>query len=191
MNPTNHPLQRAALLALFVVFALSLAGCRSSRSAVDEGTYLSSKVKLSLPHKDGHLTVNGSLKLVGGQRMQLTMLMPVIRSEILRIEVTPDTLLIVDRIDRLYMQASRRELKAYLPRKADFDHLERLLLRAAKSKEATVDLGDLGLPKVKDCWLTLSDFSTKPLQLEGTKLSAKYKQVEPEELIELIQSLFD
>lgn len=54
--------------------------------------------------------------------------MPILRSEIARLEITPNDVLVVDRMGKRYVQATRKELKDILPRKADFAHLERFFL---------------------------------------------------------------
>ena len=58
--------------------------------------------------------------------------MPILRTEIARIDLTPDEILLVDRMGRRYVQASRKELKSMLPKKATFARLEKLLYEAAR-----------------------------------------------------------
>lgn len=118
-------------LLLLLSLVVGLSGCKTSRkatSSLGESRYLSSKVQLTIPNKDGSITVNGTMKLVSGERMQLSFLMPIIRSEIARLEITPDDVLVIDRMGKRYVQASRKELKDILPKKADFAHLEKMLL---------------------------------------------------------------
>lgn len=115
----------------FMLFLLCcLAGCKTSRKAEtsklpESARYLSSKVKLTVPTKDAVFTVNGTMKLISGERMQLSFLMPIIRTEVARMEVTPEEILLVDRMGKRYVRATRKELKDVLPKKADFAHLER------------------------------------------------------------------
>ena len=86
---------------LFMLFLLCcLAGCKTSRKAEtsklpESARYLSSKVKLTVPTKDAVFTVNGTMKLISGERMQLSFLMPIIRTEVARMEVTPEEILLV------------------------------------------------------------------------------------------------
>ena len=49
--------------------------------------------------------MNGTMKLVSGERMQLSLLMPILRSEVARLEITPDDVLVVDRMGKRYVQA--------------------------------------------------------------------------------------
>ena len=182
------------LLLMMAVLLLCLAGCKTSRRAetpsMKESTCLSSKVKLTVPSKQSVLTVNGTMKLVRGERMQLSFLMPILRTEVARIEVTPDDILLVDRMGKRYVRATRRELKGVLPRRADFAHLEKLLYAAAKPEGKTVVTAEeLGLHKIEGGKIEFSDFSTRPLTLTPTQLSSKYVEVEWYELLHLLMSL--
>ena len=182
------------LLLMMAVLLLCLAGCKTSRHteapSMKESTCLSSKVKLTVPSKQSVLTVNGTMKLVRGERMQLSFLMPILRTEVARIEVTPDDILLVDRMGKRYVRATRRELKGVLPRKADFAHLEKLLYAAAKPEGKTVVTAEeLGLHKIEGGKIEFSDFSTRPLTLTPTQLSSKYVEVEWYELLHLLMSL--
>ena len=193
--PRKNKFRPAILLAMALL--LCLAGCKTSRHAagpsLKESTCLSSKVKLTVPSKQSVLTVNGTMKLVRGERMQLSFLsflMPILRTEVARIEVTPDDILLVDRMGKRYVRATRRELKGVLPKKADFAHLEKLLYDAARPEGKTVVTAEsLGLHKIEGGRIEFSDFSTRPLALSPTQLSSKYVQVEWYELLHLLMSL--
>ncbi|KAA5430790.1 DUF4292 domain-containing protein, partial [Bacteroides cellulosilyticus] len=115
-------------LMLLLTLVVGLSGCKTSRkvtSSLGEPRFLSSKVQLTIPNKGGTITVNGTMKLVSGERMQLSLLMPILRSEVARLEITPDDVLVVDRMGKRYVQATRKELKDVLPKKADFADLEK------------------------------------------------------------------
>ena len=190
--PRKNKFRPAILLAMALL--LCLAGCKTSRHAagpsLKESTCLSSKVKLTVPSKQSVLTVNGTMKLVRGERMQLSFLMPILRTEVARIEVTPDEVLLVDRMGKRYVRATRRELKGVLPKKADFAHLEKLLYAAARPEGKTVVTAEsLGLQKIEGGKIEFSDFSTQPLTLSPTQLSSKYTEVEWYELLHLLMSL--
>ena len=63
------------------------------------------------------MTVSGSMKMKSGERIQLSVLMPVFRSEVMRMEVTPDEVLLIDRMNKRYVRATRDELqREYCPR---------------------------------------------------------------------------
>lgn len=194
MNVINRQVQRWGLVLLVLV---CLAGCRTSRQAesvINKDTgCLSSKVRLTIPtSKEAILTVDGTLKLKAGERVQVSFQMPILRTEVARIDLTPDEILLVDRMGRRYVQASRKELKGMLPRKATFARLEKLLYEASKPGAKNYLTGtDLGIPSLEQGKIELTDFSSKPFNLTPTQLSSRYKQVELEELLGLLISLLN
>lgn len=194
----RRPVERAGLLpggAVWCLLALLvlLAGCRSSRQA--EGTslrqtYLSSKVKLTIPNKGGTMTVNGTMRLKSGERMQLSLLMPILRTEVVRLDVTPDEVILIDRMGKRYVQATRKELKPFLPRKFDFAHLEKLLYAASlPGGKSALTAGELGLAGLDKARIELYGFSDKEFELTPTQVSSKYNRVELPELIELLSKM--
>ncbi len=194
MNDMTKQAQRWGLVLLVL---LSLAGCRTSRQAESvihrETGCLSSKVRLTVPtSKDAILTVDGTLKLKAGERVQVSFQMPVLRTEVARIDLTPDEILLVDRMGRRYVQASRKELKSMLPKKATFARLEKLLYEAARPGAKNYLTGtDLGIPSLERGKIELTNFSSKPFTLTPTQLSSRYKRVELEELVGLLLSLMN
>lgn len=193
-NLRNKAAKTSRFLPFLLLMAVCLAGCKTSRQAsssfMKDSGYLSSKVLLTVPHKDAVLTVNGILKLKRGERMQISFLMPIIRTEVARMEATPDDVLLVDRMGRRYVQATREELKDALPKKADFAHLEKLLYAASRPNGKKVLTGkELGIPSMEKGRIELSDFSNKEFEISPTRLSGKYKKVELEELLEMLMSL--
>lgn len=183
-NPTH-------LLLLALLMLCCLTGCRTSKSTTSPTSgYLSSKAQLTVPHKGSTLTVNGTMKLKSGELMQLSFLMPILRTEVARMEVTPDEILLVDRMNKRYVRATRKELKAVLPRKASFAQLEKLLYAASQPDgKRTLTAKELGFPKLEQGKLELSDFSEKTLNLTPTQLSSKYKEVPLEEILEMLTKL--
>lgn len=99
-------------MSLLMLLAVGLAGCKTSSHSgalSGESACLSSKVQLTVPHKDATLTVNGTMKLKKKECMQISFLMPILRTEVARMEVTPDEILLVDRMGKRYVRATRKE----------------------------------------------------------------------------------
>lgn len=172
-----------------------LSGCRTSRQATPGKqaavSCLSSKLRLTVPDKSGAtLTVNGTLKLRSGERVQVSLLMPILRTEVARVELTPDTLLMVDRMGKRYVRIDRSQLRGLLPRDADFAHLQKMLFKASRpGADRTLTGADLGLAGLEKAQVELYDFSDKAIALPPTELSSRYREVPPEELLELLLSL--
>ncbi len=130
------------------------------------------------------------MKLKSGERVQISFLMPILRSEVARMEVTPDEILLVDRMGKRYAQATRKELKDILPKKADFAHLEKLIYAASRPNgKKVLTAKDLGIPSIEKGKLEFSNFSDKAFSLSPTELSAKYKKVELEEILKMLMDL--
>ena len=182
---------RAVYCLLLLVVCLT--GCKTSRRAVsDDGQprCLSAKVRLTVPNKNASFTVNGTLKLVSGERLQMSFLMPILRTEVVRIEVTPDEVLVVDRMGRRYVRATRDELKNILPRKVTFSHLESLVFNAAKpGSKRSITEKELGISGLETGKIELSDFSESPLKLTPTSLSDRYTAVGLDEVLNLLMNL--
>lgn len=180
-------------LLLMLALVVGLSGCKSSRkltTSLSEPRCLSSRVQLTIPNKGGSITVNGTLKLVSGQRMQLSFLMPILRSEIARLEITPDEVLAVDRMGKRYVQASRKELNDVLPKKVNFARLEKMLFDASKpGAKAYLTGKELGVPSLEKGKIVLSDFSNKEILLTPTRVSSRYTKVEWTELLEMLAKL--
>ena len=94
-------MKRIVYLLLVVVV---LAGCKSSKRLVTSETkahvssYLASKLQLTIPDKKGgSLSVGGTMRMKTHERVQISLLMPILRTEVARIEVTPEEVLLVDR----------------------------------------------------------------------------------------------
>lgn len=183
-------------MALLLMAMLTLAGCRSSRSAgkgsadIMHTEYLSSKLELTIPHKDAVFTVGGTMKLKRKEMIQFSLLMPILRTEVARVQVTPDELLIVDRMNRRFVRAGDSELRYAVVSGFTYDKLEKLLRRMARDgKSKSITGEDLGLAKLKKAKVEFYDFSTDPVSISPIELSSRYKQVTLEEMLQLLTSL--
>lgn len=178
---------------LLLGLVVGLSGCKTTRkitTTLEEPRFLSSKVQLTIPYKGGSMTVNGTMKLVGGERIQLSFLMPIIRSEVARLEITPSEVLVIDRMGKRYVQASREELKDVLPKKADFTYLEKVLVNASKpGGKKSLSGSELGIPSLEKGRIVLTDFSEKELLLTPTQISSRYTKVEWTELLDMLVKL--
>lgn len=189
-------LTTSCCLALLLMAVFTLAGCRSSRNAekgsadIMHSEYLSSKLELTIPHKDAVFTVGGTMKLKRKEMIQFSLLMPILRTEVARVQVTPDELLIVDRMNRRFVRAGDSELRYAVVSGFTYEKLEKLLRRLAKDgKSKSITGEDLGLTKLKKAKVEFYDFSTDPVSISPLELSSRYKQVTLEEMLQLLTSL--
>lgn len=188
-------MKRIVYLLLVVVV---LAGCKSSKRLVTSETkapvssYLASKLQLTIPDKKGgSLSVGGTMRMKTHERVQISLLMPILRTEVARIEVTPEEVLLVDRMNRRFVRASKEELKGIiLPKNAEFSRLEKILTDASLPGGKTELTGkDIGISSLEKAKVQLYEFSTKEFSMTPTELSSKYRQVPLEELIKMLVAL--
>ena len=188
-------------IAYFLLIAVVLVGCKSSKRltarvpevAASEAaipSYLASRLQLTIPGKGGSMSVGGTMKMKSRERVQISLLMPILRTELARIEVTPTEVLFVDRMNKRFVRATKNELKEILSKNVEFSQLEKLLTDASKPGGKTELSGkDLGIPKLEKAKVQLYDFSTKELSITPTEVTSRYRQVSLEELMKMLVAL--
>ena len=186
-NNSQFSILSSQLMLLFAV--LLLVGCKSSKTVVKvpevAQQYLSSKLELTIPHGDAVFTVNGTMKMKEGELVQMSLLMPLFRSEV----ATPTYLLMVDRMNRRFVKGTQYDLRDYLP-KDSYLRLEKLIKEAAKpGGKATLTGEEIGIKQLAKAKIELYDFSDAPFSIEPTNVSSRYRQVTIEELLQLLMSL--
>ena len=187
-------------IAYFLLIAVVLVGCKSSKrltaTKVPEVTaseaaipsYLASRLQLTIPGKGGSMSVGGTMKMKSRERVQISLLMPILRTELARIEVTPTEVLFVDRMNKRFVRATKNELKEILSKNVEFSQLEKLLTDASKPGGKT-ELSGKGIPKLEKAKVQLYDFSTKELSITPTEVTSRYRQVSLEELMKMLVAL--
>lgn len=184
---------------LLLLLVIAWGGCKSSKRLTTSETktpvsvsgYLTSKLQITIPNKNGKsMSVGGILKMKPNERVQISLLMPILHTEMARIEITPDEVLLVDRMNRLFVRATKEELKGMFPKNAEFSRLEKKLMEASLPGGKTELTGkDIGIPSFEKAKVQLYGFSTKEFSLIPTELTARYRQVSLEELINLWMTL--
>lgn len=176
----------------FLFFVILLASCKSSKNVVKTdglSPYLSSKVELTVPHGETVLTVNGTMKMKENEIIQMSFLMPLFRTEVARIEATPNYLLMVDRMNRRFVKATPNEIRDYLPADS-YKRLEKMIRDAAKPGGKTTLTGqELGIRQLAKAKIELYDFSDEKISVEPTELTSRYRMVTMEEILQLLMSL--
>ena len=77
-----------------------------------------------------------------------------------RIEVTPENILLIDRINHRYVRTTKEELKDRLPRRWTYNRLEDLIYEASKPDgKKSISGEEFGLAKLQKAKVELSDFT--------------------------------
>ena len=133
----------ASLLLVIIVFT----GCKSGSTITtsDSGIRLkgdelleavikntptfdsfSSRLKMSLPSGKSSMSLNGTLKMQRDKLIQISLLIPILRSEAVRIEITPDHILVIDRMNKRYADVPTEDIDQLLGTEVDFQTLQAL-----------------------------------------------------------------
>lgn len=152
--------------------------------------YLSSKVHLVLPANMLGISLKGTMKMVRNERMQLSIVMPIFGTELVKLDITPTEMLLIDRHDKMYVQSNKQEMMKYLPKGSDYSQLEQLLISASKpGGRSEVSGSDFGLKSLKDAKVQLYDFSTEQIELQPSVAPTKYKKVTLDEFVKALKGL--
>ena len=182
------------IIYLLLLVVVVLAGCKSSKHLATSETktstkaptssYLASKLQLTIPGK------KGTMKMKTHERVQISLLMPILRTEVARIEVTPDEVLLVDRMNKRFVRATKAELKNVLSKNVEFSRLEKILMDASLPGGKTELTGkDIGIPSLEKAKVQLYEFSTQEFSMTPTELTSKYNQIPLEELVKMLVAL--
>ena len=185
---------RSGMGVLIALLMLAFTGCKTSKQAArvgsEESMYLSSKVEVTIPHGDAVYSVNGTMKLKKNEIVQVSFLMPILRTEVARIEITPDIIFLVDRMNHRYVRTTKEELKDRLPRRWTYNRLEDLIYQASEPDgKKTISGEEFGLAKLEKARVELSDFSREENNVKPTTLSSRYTEVTLDELLQFLLSL--
>lgn len=178
-----------------MISALLVLSCCRSASGLSKketaGDCLTAKMQLTVPTRDASYSVSGTLKATRGQMVQISLLMPLLRTEVARLEATQSDVLLLDRMNHRFARTSNSALGRSLPVKSLFQRLDTELFRAAETKETlTLTPSDLGLAGMEKGKVELYDFSFGDFELTPTEFSlSRYKEVQLEELLQLLKSL--
>ena len=86
----------------------------------------SSRIRLTIPLKKGEYTLSGTLNMRRDRLIRISLLLPIIRTEAARIEVSPETILVIYRMNKRYVSAPVSELREALHTEIDFPILQSL-----------------------------------------------------------------
>lgn len=149
-NASHLQLCRLMLNPKFLILSLTIvlfASCKSGKMAMQSSTGVlltteqrmeaiadntpvfdsfSSRLRMTVPLKKGEYTLNGTLKMQRDQLIQISLLLPIIRTEAARIEISPERILVIDRMNKRYASVPVSELREVFHTEVDFAVLQSL-----------------------------------------------------------------
>lgn len=105
-----------------------------SKMKIAVGTNFTSKVRVTITQDGKDVTTNGNLRMRYGDVIQLTLVDPLLGvAEIGRLELSPDKVLIIDRVNRRYVDTTYDEFSALKSRNIDFNTIQEFFWQEAKN----------------------------------------------------------
>ena len=194
-------------IAICVAFVLSLASCHSSKKAMenagsdvtkptetivtspadkstkstDARTNFTSKVKVTITQNDKSISTSGTLRMRYDDVIQITLVDPFIGiTEVGRMELSPDSMLIIDRINKRYVSVKYDEFDILKNNGIDFQTIQEHFWREAQS----ADQLSYSMPTKTPIQLDLKLFDKGSLSSWNahTEVSNKYSKTDANKL---------
>jgi len=104
-----------------------------NKAKIAVGTNFTSKVKVTITQEGKEITTNGNLRMRYDDVIQLTLVDPLVGiAEIGRIELSPNKILIIDRVNKRYVDTTYDEFSAFKSRNIDFPTIQDFFWQEAK-----------------------------------------------------------
>lgn len=145
------------------------------------GTNFTSKVKVTITQEGKEITTNGNLRMRYGDVIQLTLVDPLVGiAEIGRLELSPDKVLIIDRVNKRYVDTTYEEFSALKSRNIDYNTIQEFFWQEAKKGDKFA----YTIPAKKDIKLDLklSNKGNSANWDAHTTVSGKYTKTDPNKL---------
>ena len=97
------------------------------------GTNFTSKVRVTITQDGKDITTSGNLRMRYGDVIQLTLVDPLVGiAEIGRLELSPNKVLIIDRVNKRYVDTTYEDFSALKSRNIDFNTIQEFFWQEAK-----------------------------------------------------------
>jgi hypothetical protein len=154
-----------------------------NKMKIAAGTNFTSKVKVTITQDGKDINTNGNLRMRYGDVIQLTLVDPVLGiAEIGRIELSPNKVLIIDRVNKRYVDTTYEDFSALKSRDIDFNTIQEFFWQESKKGDTFA----YTIPAKKDIRLDLklSDKGNSANWSTHTSVSNKYTKTDVNELFQ-------
>lgn len=152
-----------------------------NKMKVAVGTNFTSKVRVTITQEGKDVTTSGNLRMRYGDVIQLTLVDPLLGiAEIGRLELSPGKVLIIDRVNKRYVDTNYEEFSALKSRNIDFNTIQEFFWQEAKKGDKFA----YTIPAKKDIKLDLrlSDKGSNANWDAHTAVSGKYTKTDANKL---------
>lgn len=149
--------------------------------AIANGTNFTAKVKVTVTRDGKSIATTGALRMRYNDVIQLTLTDPVLHiAEVGRLELSPNNVLIIDRLNKRYVSTNYDELHALRNSKTGFSEVQDMFWKEAQEKDAfsyTIPSG-----QVVKLDLQLSDKGSASNWEAHTSVSSRYTKTDINQL---------
>lgn len=159
---------------------------------VDSTSYANytAKVKVGIKQNGKSVSTSGSLKMQWNEVVQISLVDPILGiTEVGRIEFSKDNILIVDRMNKQYVQESYKSLSALAKTDISFEYLQALFWSEAQKPNNNKITYKIPLKTPITLELDVSNVNHKDGWELHYQVSSKYNKVSIEELFKTLTSL--
>ena len=130
------------------------------KAKIAAGTNFTSKVRVTLKQENKEITTNGTLRMRYDDVIQITLVDPILGvAEVGRMELSPDNVLVIDRVNKRYVSTTYEEFTELKSRDIDFATIQDFFWQEAQNSDR----------------MSYTVPTRKPIQLD-LKLSSKGNQ---------------
>lgn len=152
-----------------------------TKMQIPVGSNFTSKVRVTLTQDGRDITTNGNLRMRYGDVIQITLVDPLVgMMEIGRMELSPDKVLIIDRVNKRYVSTTYEDFSELKSRNIDFNAIQEFFWQEAKKG----DQFSYTIPAKKDIKLDLklSNKGNSSAWTPHTTVSGKYTKTDANKL---------
>ena len=107
-----------------------------SQLNIAAGTNLTAHVKIKVTQAGNNMSTSGTLRMRYGEVIQITLFDPLLGiAEIGRMEIAPDNILVIDRINKRYVSTDYEEFKALKDNNVNFDAIQDIFWKEAQASD--------------------------------------------------------
>lgn len=175
------------IISILLVALTMLTSCASHKKSTDvlkqENIVASGNLTIKTGNND--MTAPAKLLISRGKLARLQVQMPLLGSEVLRVEFTPKSILVIDRMNKQYAQESYETLNNLTGAKLSYGQVQDLLLKYL----AVQDELKIKLPTAKPTEVTLKgefdNMKAADEEAVPTDVSTKYKKMDISQLAKM------
>lgn len=107
-----------------------------SQLNIAAGSNLTAHVKIKVTQAGNNMSTSGTLRMRYGEVIQITLFDPILGiAEVGRMEIAPDNILVIDRINKRYVITDYEEFKALKDNNVNFDAIQDIFWKEAQASD--------------------------------------------------------